>query len=168
MTGFRGSDGDNGAGASQTPGAGRSLTQFLTYRILRLHLAFNAQTIATLDKVCDLGIGQWRVLAMIGAREAQTSRDLARKTKMDPAFVSRTLQSLESEGLVSTKRSASDRRLLELALTIKGAEIYGRTFPVMQRRQERLLDCISKTEREAIFRIIDKLDVAAEVRDFGP
>ena len=156
-------------GVLRTPPGGatfRPLTRFLTYRILRLHHALNAQAVAILAEVGGISLGQWRVLAMIGSGGALTARDLARRTGLDPAFISRTMRSLERAGFVRTARSDADRRVVTVELTAEGAELHDRTLPVMQARQEALLQALAPDERDAIFRIIDKLERAARRRGF--
>ena len=82
--------------------APRPLTQFLTCRILRLHHALDAQAVAILSDISGIGLGQWRVLAMVGAGGVMTARDPARATGLDPAFISRTVRSLEDASLLWT------------------------------------------------------------------
>ena len=157
-------------GVSEVPPSGsapRPLTQFLTYRILRLHHALNAQAVAILAEVSGISLGQWRILAMVGSGGALTARDLARRTGFDPAFISRTVRSLEETGLLRTARSAVDRRVVTLELTASGAELHDRTLPFMQARQEALLAVLAPGEQDAIFRIIDKLERAAQRREFA-
>lgn len=145
---------------------GRHLPQFLSFRIARLHLALNAQATAVLAKEAEIGLGQWRLLSMIGSGAASTTREVSARTGMDPAFVSRTLRSLETAGLVEAKRSQSDRRQINLELTEAGSVLYAKVLPRMQARQENLLRALEPRERDLVFRIIDKLEIAAEVREF--
>lgn len=142
------------------------LTQFLTYRIARLHHAMNAQAVAILAEVSGISLGQWRVLAVVGSGGAMTARDLARHAGYDPAFISRTVRALEVAGLVRTSRSDADRRMLSIALTGQGGELYARTLPFMHARQEALLGALAPDERDAVFVIIEKLERAAERRKF--
>ncbi len=145
---------------------GRHLPQFLSFRIARLHLALNAQATALLAREGEIGLGQWRVISMIGSGAASTTKEVSAKTAMDPAFISRTIRSLEDSGLVTAKRSQHDRRQVTLELTPAGADLYSQILPKMQARQERLLGALQPKERDIIFRIIDKLEIAAESRDF--
>ena len=56
--------------------------------------------------------------------------------------------------------------MVTLKLTARGAELHDRTLPFMQARQEALLAALAPEERDAIFRIIDKLERAAQRREF--
>ena len=145
----------------------RELTQFLSYRVVRLHHALNAQAVSVLDKVAGITLLQWRVIAMVGSGTTTSARDIARKSIIDPALISRTVKGLETRDLLKTSRQSADRRILNLELTPKGRAIFERTLPHMQGRQQSLIDALDPAEQQAIFRIFDKLEMAADRRDFG-
>lgn len=150
-----------------TPSTHRELTQFLSYRVVRLHHALNAQAISVLDRVTGISLPQWRIIAMVGSGAATSSRDIARKSIIDPALISRTVKGLEAEGLLETARQDSDRRVIGLSLTPQGQKVYDRTLPHMQARQDSLISALDSAEQDAIFRIFDKLEMAADRREFG-
>lgn len=152
---------DEGASQSHLP-------QFLSYRIARLHLAISAQATALLAETSGLSLGQWRVITIVASGLASTSRELAAIMSFDPAFVSRTVSSLESEGLLATRRQQGDKRVLELTLTERGRKLHAKTLPVMQARQDWLLGALTPSERKIMFKLIDKLELAAEKREFTP
>lgn len=145
----------------------RPIQQFLTYRLLKAHLALNAQASAVLDKTAGITLSLWRVLAFIGTGDIRTSRALSAVSGLDPAQISRSLKALEEEGLVKADRLPEDRRTLELCLTEKGREAFDAILPVMQSRQQHLMDALSPDERKMIFGALEKLELASERRDFG-
>lgn len=151
---------------TQSPLDERSLSQFLTYRIARLHFELNAQAIAVLDDVSGLGLSQWRVLAMIASNSATTSVEIVNKMKIDPAIVSRTIRKLEDENLLNTERSSDDRRVVKVSTTQDGQALYEKTVPHMRRRQQILLDSLTSDQQAQIFEIMDRLETAAEIRNF--
>jgi DNA-binding MarR family transcriptional regulator len=142
----------------------RELTDFLSYRIVRLHQALNNQATTLVDAIAGVSLIQWRVIAMVGSDTARTARELVRKSVIDPAVISRTVRGLEAAGIMESSRSDRDKRVLELNLTPSGQEIYQRTFPKMQMRQAALLVALDPSEQDVIFGILDKLEVAAEKR----
>ena len=144
----------------------QEVTQFLSYRVVRLHHALNAQAASVLETVAGITLSQWRIIAMVGSGTARTARDITRKSIIDPAMISRTVRGLEDGGLITCTRPASDRRVVELSLTDEGQEIYTRTLPHMQARQRALLDALDPGERKAVFRILEKLEIAADQREF--
>ncbi|MDE0305758.1 MAG: MarR family transcriptional regulator [Albidovulum sp.] len=142
-----------------------SLSQFLTFRIARLHLALNAQAAAILSRETDITLGQWRMIIMIGTEGVSTSRELIAKSGMDPAIISRTLRSLERAGFVTLARSEPDRRVLRLALTPSGSKLHEQILPKMKARQRMLLNALSPDEAITVFRIIEKLERAAGAKE---
>ncbi len=144
----------------------RPLRRFVSYRILRTHFALNAQATALLAENAGITLSQWRIMSFLGAREAQTSRDIVALSGLDPAIVSRAVKSLEEDALITVARLAEDRRTLALGLTAEGQAVFERTLPIMQARQEALLDALDPAEREAIISSLEKIELAAERRDF--
>lgn len=151
----------------EVPGSDAPLDQLVTYRLSRLYHTMNAQALEVLEKTSGIGIGQWRVLAMLGSERIRTSKELCANMKLDRAFISRTLRSLESEKLVRTERPESNRRILNVELTKKGREIYEKTLPVMRQRHGVLMASLDQNEQQVVFDIIDKLEQAAQIRDFS-
>ncbi len=145
----------------------RPIQQFVTYRMLKAHLALNAQASAVLDRVAGITLSQWRVLAFIGAGDARTSRAVTAASGLDPAQISRALRALEVEGLITINRLPEDRRTLALALTDKGRETFDAILPVMQARQQHLMDALSTEEQKMILGALEKLEIASERREFG-
>ena len=150
--------------SAETPS--RPYKRFLSYRVLRAHLALNAQAMDLLDEHAGITLSQWRVMTFVGSGDATTSRAISSAAGLDPAIISRAVKSLEDQGLLGVSRLAEDRRTLSLALTAAGRAIFERTLPVMQARQEALLDALDPAERKAIHGILEKIELAAEKRDF--
>lgn len=61
-----------------------------------------------------------RVIYEIGARPGVTAADLTRDLHLDPAYLSRILRRLRSDGLMRSERDARDRRSQNLFLTDTG------------------------------------------------
>jgi len=146
----------------------RPIQQFVTYRLLKTHLALNAQASAVLSKAAGITLGQWRVLAFIGAGDARTSRAIAAVSGLDPAQISRSLKTLEADGFIMAERLPEDRRTLALSLTNKGRAAFNTILPIMQARQQHLMDTLSAEERKVILSALEKLELASEEREFGP
>lgn len=149
----------------QTPST-RPLRDFLTFRLARLTQALNAQATEVLEREGPIGLTDWRVLAMVAGGGAASARDIVTLTGFDAAQVSRALRHLEDSGLILTVRDSADRRMRPVRLTARGQALYDRLVPIMQRRQEALLNALSPDERVAIFGMIDKLQDAAALRHF--
>ncbi len=143
-----------------------NLEGFITYRIARLHAALDRQAVQILKKVCGLRQSEWKVLLVLGGGAAPTSTDIARLTRLDPAIISRTLRNLENDGLLVTERSKVDRRTVNLTLSERGWATFETTALHMQARQRALLASLTQEETELAWKIFDKLEIAAEQREF--
>ncbi len=144
-----------------------NLEGFITYRIARLHAALDRQAADILKKVSGLRQSEWKILLVLGGvRAALTSKDIARLNKLDPAIISRTLRSLEDDGLLVAKRSKIDRRTVNLTLSASGRAKFEATVPQMQARQRAVLSALSQEELKMVWKILSKLENVAEQRDF--
>jgi hypothetical protein len=73
-------------------------------------------------------------------------------------MVSRAVARLMELGWVARTANASDRREAPLALTASGCDVYARLVPVVLDYQDRLLACLTGSERRLLDRLLDKLE----------
>jgi DNA-binding MarR family transcriptional regulator len=71
----------------------------------------------------DLTYVQWLPLYKLAQDQDITMACLARELQIDPAAMSRSLDRIETKGLIHRKRSVTDRRVVHLELTPEGREI---------------------------------------------
>lgn len=79
----------------------------------------------------DLTYVQWLPLFKISLCSSTTVASLARDLETDPAAMTRALDRLEAKGLVLRKRSTTDRRVVQLALTPEGQAVADKVPPVL-------------------------------------
>ncbi|MBY6115204.1 MarR family winged helix-turn-helix transcriptional regulator [Mameliella alba] len=144
-------------GLAQAP-----LANFLTYRLAKVQSKLNAQASRILRDHAGLTITQWRIIAVLGDGGRCTSAQLSRMTAMDKGLISRNVKSLSNEGYLSITRDEADNRALHLDLTDKGREIFERTMPRMQARQQALRSYIDPTQIVVLMQAFDALERAAE------
>ena len=92
------------------------LSNFLTYRIARVHQKLNVQATRILHDSVGLTLSQWRVIAFVGGAGEVIASELVKYTAMDKGLVSRNVKSLIESGLVSSSNHANDRWQLVYAL----------------------------------------------------
>jgi DNA-binding MarR family transcriptional regulator len=66
---------------------------------------------------------QWRVLANLGKFGAMTAAVICRISHLEKTKVSRAVQALEAEGLLTRETDPADRRAEHLRLTAKGQQV---------------------------------------------
>lgn len=142
----------------------KQLSNFLTYRVSRLHGKLNAQATKILNNSVGITLNQWRMIAFIGGAQQITASQLISITALDKGLVSRNIKSLiEAEFVVSTPHE-TDSRVHLLKLTASGKKIYETALPRMRRRQADLQKDISADDIEAFLRVINALEAASEDR----
>lgn len=141
------------------------LSQFLTYRISRLHGKLNAQASRILRDSVGVTLNQWRMIAFIGGAGNITASELINYTAMDKGLVSRNLKSLIESGLVLSSPNARDSRVQVLTLSASGKEVFETALPRMRRRQDRLQKNLSADDISTFRRVMDELEKAAEETD---
>ena len=103
-----------------------------------------------------LGLTHPQYLAMLALWEQspRSLRDLAAALAMDPATASPLVKRLEADGLIERRRSASDERRLDIALTAKGAALRRKALDVPQQVMARLGMTVPEVEavRDALTR----------------
>lgn len=144
----------------------RPLQLFITYRLSALSGKLNRQANAVLKKAGNLRVPEWRILALLNLHGEMNGASISDQVNVDPGLVSRSLRALEARGLIATRRDDDDRRHAFTSLTAAGRALYAKVLPAMQRRQRYLLSALTAEESAALLRITDKLQIAADVREF--
>ncbi|MGJ8596032.1 MarR family winged helix-turn-helix transcriptional regulator [Sulfitobacter sp.] len=138
------------------------LSNFLTYRISRVHQKLNVQASKILHDSVGLTLNQWRLLAFIGGAEQVTASELVKYTSMDKGLVSRNAKSLIESGLVTSSEHEKDNRVHLLSLTPAGKGVFDTALPRMRRRQAKLQENLSSEDVATLRRILETLETAAE------
>ena len=142
-----------------------AVQQRVTFRISRVHARMNAQATRILKKHADLSLSQWRVMVMIDRSGRTTAAEIVRETQIDKGLISRTIKGMTDDGLITQATSTTDQRASFLELTPEGRARFAAARPHMLGRQGRLIGALSKPEREAFFRTIDKLEDVLDALD---
>ncbi|MCP5085282.1 MAG: MarR family transcriptional regulator [Rhodobacteraceae bacterium] len=141
------------------------LQQMVTFRLARLHAKTNAQSTRILNKSAGITLSQWRIMVLIESHGKTSPKEFVKHTKFDKGLVSRTIKGMIKNGLLYAESSDSDQRSHSVDMTEKGLALFERARPYMRERQVRLLDCLNKDERNALFESFDKLEVAIDSLD---
>lgn len=86
----------------------------------------------------DLSIAEWRVLVNVGYSAAPSIRDIERRVSLEKSKVSRAASRLEAAGYLTKRTDETDRRLVRLVLTDRGAALLSELVPMAQAFQDEL------------------------------
>ena len=110
----------------------------------------------------DLSIPEWRVMAQLGRHGRLTASEIVGLTAMDKVRVSRAVSRLAAAGRIAADEDQADRRRQHLTLTAAGKRIYREIVPLALEREASLLEILSVPERQALDRLLLKLQSRAE------
>jgi DNA-binding MarR family transcriptional regulator len=109
-----------------------------------------------------LSFSQWSALMALREDPGGTAADLARIICHDAGSLTRILDQLEKRGLVSRKRSESDRRQVVLELTPRGRALITSLMPRVVGLWNELLGDFSHDEIRLLIKFLTRLTASAE------
>ncbi len=151
---------------ADAPGPGRpggagtklDLDHFLPYRLSVLSNRLSTAIARIYAERLDLGITEWRVMAVLGLHPGLSAGEVAQRTAMDKVAVSRAVARLVEAGRLVREVDAADRRRSVLHLSPAGRRIYAEVAPMALEFERRLFGHLEPREREALFALLDRLD----------
>lgn len=105
----------------------------------------------------------WAVLSAILHDNKTTPAALASFIGIDGAAITRHLDRIEKQGLVVRDRGLSDRRCVNLRVTIKGARLAPKIAAASKATNEKFLNGLNRSEIEQLVAIARKLLSNADV-----
>ena len=138
------------------------LESFLPYRLSLLSNTVSEGVATTYREHCDIGVTEWRVIAMLGRFPGLTASEVGERTAMDKVSVSRAVKKLETKGLVAVNPHQRDgrRRLLNLTPN-KGCALFNDIVPMVLDYERKLLSGLSQDELRRLGQLINKLQTTA-------
>ena len=134
------------------------LDHFLPYRLSVLSNRVSGAIARVYSERYALSVTEWRVMAVLGRFPGLSANEVAQRTAMDKVAVSRAVARLTEAGRLERDTHDDDRRRSVLRLSPDGYKIYDEVAPMALAFEQRLLVDIEPAEREALFRLLDRLD----------
>lgn len=112
------------------------------------------------------GTSMWGYLVLTALAETplRTQAALARTIGADKTRIIGVLDDLQQRGLIQREPDPADRRAHLLALTPAGRELRTKLRLTIRQEEERLLDQLPVTDREAFLRTLQALDPQSRER----
>src|SRR5690349_2147560 len=99
-----------------------TLEESVGYLLKQAQISFT-RTLDSKMADCDLTAMQWGPLLLIAHGKGGTAAELSRVYGVETSTMTRMLDRLEAKGLLTRKRTATDRRIINLELTKEGSEL---------------------------------------------
>jgi DNA-binding MarR family transcriptional regulator len=100
-----------------------------------------------------------RILVQLGGPKPLAVNEIARRTRVDKAWISRSITALERRGLVRREPHPTDTRASLVSLTAQGRQLIEELAPVARARNDRLLEGLDRAE---VHRLLDALLTRAD------
>jgi DNA-binding MarR family transcriptional regulator len=119
-----------------------------------------------------LSIPEWRALAVIGHANARglrpTASEVAQRSGMDKAKVSRAVSALARRGLIARGVAGEDRRQQPLSLSAEGRAVHRGVVPLARALEAELLAGLGAEDRALLRRVLAGLAQRAGAMGAGP
>lgn len=120
-------------------------------------------------KMYDVGINEWRVIAMLAIEPCITANRICEVIGLDKGGTSRSLKSLAAEGYLTETEDPADNRRLILELTEKGYELHDRIMATALDRERRLLADLSAREIALLAGLLQRMYLRVpDLRESAP
>ena len=145
--------------------ATRGLDAFAPYLMNRIMRRYN-QTLLLRMADYDLSAPKMRALASLAVRDGLTVNELAVYSMAEQPTMSRTLDQLERDGLITRTVSETDSRVRHCSLTGEGREMYRLTWPEMDAAERAMFDGISNEDRTHLLSTLGRMLDNIKQNDF--
>ncbi len=133
------------------------LESFFPYRLALLADAVSRSMAQVYAERFDLSRDEWRVLAALSQESPIRTAQVIERTTLDKVSVSRALQRMQGKNLVERETDADDARGHVIRLRPAGRALFRRIVPMVQAREQYLLDALDPAERAALDGALDKV-----------
>ena len=105
-----------------------------------------------------LSVNGWKLLSVIEYFGPLSATEAGAHTSLEPAKVTRGIDTLAEQGLVVRREDGADRRRTILSLSAKGKRIHDKIEQVSRALEGELLSVLTPAEREMLYLVLDKLE----------
>ena len=123
----------------------RWLEDYVPYQIYRITNRLNQRLRTRLHRQ-PISVSRWRVLGVLRAGGTLTINEIAEMAVMEQPTVSRTVDRLVRDGLVSRQAAKRDSRYVEVSLTEAGKKAFKAISPIAVEHQTKALRGFSESE----------------------
>ncbi|MEO7404865.1 MAG: MarR family transcriptional regulator [Burkholderiales bacterium] len=134
-----------------------TIRDLLSYRLGVVANLFSRGAALRYRREFDVSLGEWRVIALLGAQSPLSLNDLARAAGLEKSQASRVVAGLVERDLIARDADAADARGVRLSLTRAGARTLERLMRAATERNRALLARLDPGEREQFERSLEKL-----------
>ncbi|WP_371169275.1 MarR family winged helix-turn-helix transcriptional regulator [Aliiroseovarius sp. 2305UL8-7] len=132
------------------------LQSFAPYLLNRIVHRYN-QTLQSKLKEAGLTVTKMRVIASLAVFEKLSVNELCVHAISEQSTMSRAIEKMEEQGLVTRFVPDDDQRSRVITLTAEGRRVYNDIRPVMDQANAYLLRALSEDEQDMFFKLNQKI-----------
>jgi DNA-binding MarR family transcriptional regulator len=132
------------------------LSQFAPYLMNRIVGSWNINQQEDLRKH-NLSTAKMRTLAVLSIISGLTINELSDYTVTEQSTMSRSLDSLEKQGLIKRESSDNDGRVRRIYITDDGRSAFDKFWPAMHDSYKMLFAGVTEQEHEQLIKILQKI-----------
>ena len=132
------------------------INQFAPYLINRVASRWNTRMAEAL-KAHDMTTTKMRALAILSLSSSVTVNELSVYAVTEQSTMSRTLDSLEEQGMIRRQPRAEDMRIRDVSITEEGRAAFERVWPTMYGLFLQLFDGIEEDEYRGFIATMNKI-----------
>lgn len=139
---------------------GNTILDIRNYAPFLLNAVSNAwqrKTSALYRQEFDLGIMDWRVIAMLNIEPDISAQRVCEVVRLDKAAASRSLNSLHDRGLAAFEAAENDPRRRSWRLTEEGLKIHDACLAIALECEAELIDGVAPENLEVFLRVMRRL-----------
>lgn len=134
-----------------------NLPNHLPYQLIHVSSLLSLGVSRLFQARFQLGIREWRVLAILGHYGPSSAAELVGQAAFDKATISRAVQRLEKDGYVRRAPHPSDARRQLIYLTASGVALHDAVAPISRLRRRIVESALTPEERETLAIVLEKL-----------
>lgn len=121
------------------------LDAYLPYLLHMASAELNAVLLSDL-RAYGITVARWRILAVLNDQDGRNIGDLARLTGTEQSAISRVVDQMVRDGLVTRRPAPKDQRIVEVHMTTEGRRVIAKLLPRARERAARAVADFSEQE----------------------
>jgi DNA-binding MarR family transcriptional regulator len=136
--------------------AGAPLEDYLPYQLFRIvnRLTLNLKNDL---RPAKMTLARWRTLSVLTATDGRSMGELANYMVIEQPALSRVIDQMERDGLVTRRLASKDNRVVQVHLTDAGRQMFRQIRPLELRQYERTIEGFKPAELEELNKLLNRL-----------
>jgi DNA-binding MarR family transcriptional regulator len=136
--------------------AGAPLEDYLPYQLFRIvnRLTLNLKNDL---RPAKMTLSRWRTLSVLTASDGRSMGELAAYMVIEQPALSRIIDQMERDGLVTRRLASRDNRVVQVYLTDAGRQMFRQIRPLELRHYEQTIEGFKPAELEDLNKLLSRL-----------